>query len=48
MDQIVKHKQICASFGLDLNERNPAAAVNIAAAVLKLKALNLGNCRFIF
>lgn len=48
MDEIVKANQIDLSFVIDLNEWNPATVVNIAATVLKTKALKLGNGKFLF
>lgn len=43
VDQTVKTSQIHSSFDIDLNGWHPAAVLNMAAAVLKLKALKLGN-----
>lgn len=43
MDQRVTTSQIYISFVTDLNGWDPATVANIAAIVLKLKALKLGN-----
>lgn len=48
VDQVVKKNQMYVSFVIDLNEWNPAEVVSIAATVLKVKALKLGNCQLLF